>query len=111
MPVPAIVTPVDVQPNEEFTVTMRLHLSPRLATEFLHGLPDKGIVLEFRKFDLMAEALDDRNIAARLPLWDGIKLNRRDDVFTGRIFMMSANAGITFGGSAKLSLVKSAEIK
>ena len=80
-----------IEPNREFMLVLRQGLLPETTEKFLKALEAEYVSFDLRYFNVQMAAADNANMTARLPLWDGISIRRRDDVFTGRIIMASMN--------------------
>ncbi len=97
------VTTQTVPPYAEFMVALEQPMSPATAAEFLKAFEDSFVSLDFRSLNIVVELVDNPTNRSRMPLWDGVMLRRRDDIYTGRLTMMSASAAIEFSSSATLS--------
>ena len=95
-----------IEPNTEFIVVLDQRVSPNLAAVYLETIEDSFVSLDLRSLIIKVEVVDNPANRARLPLWDGLTLRRRNDVFTGRIVMMSGSASIGFTSKANLSVDK-----
>lgn len=84
----------------EFMVVLDQPIPTRLVTEYLDAL-ERGeyITLDFRNLMVLVQA-EGGGQAARLPLWDGATMRRRDDIFTGRIHMATIGGSLELTGSA-----------
>lgn len=99
-----------VEPFAEFTVILEQRLPAKLVAEFLETLDRREpISFDLQDLHVRIELMDDHQNRGRLPLWDGLTLLRRDDIFTGRIIMLRAESGSfsVRGGEAKLSVKRS----
>jgi hypothetical protein len=72
----------------EFMVVLHQPLDDETAQAYLHAFDTDYVALDLRNLDIEMRTLDEER-HARLPLWDGVSLRRRDDIFTGRIIMMT----------------------
>lgn len=92
LPEPRLPTP-PVEPipsGAEFYVVIDQPVSAETASEWLRALEENSYVtLDLRELSIVVGADDDPPLRARLPLWHGASIRRRDDIFTNRIFMAS----------------------
>jgi len=105
LPVPAMITehsPDPIPNATEFLIILNQHLGPEVAKEFLNAF-ETGVQIDLRDLNIEIESSEDPTRIARLPVWDGLALKRRDDVFTGRIMMMSGQ--VSSRPVASLSMV------
>jgi hypothetical protein len=77
----------------EFGITLRQGLAPDVAERFLKAIEDDYVSMAFCKLNVEVQASDAPKAATRLPLWDGAHIRRRDDLFTGRVIMLSGHIG------------------
>jgi hypothetical protein len=94
-----------IQPLSEFMVVLDQPLPGPSAQTYLDAL-NRGdyIALDLRELRLVMRAEDDANLTAPLPLWDGATIRRRDDIFTGRITMVSVTGlSLTLNASGTLT--------
>lgn len=78
-----------IEPGGEFMAVLEQHVSPALAADFLETLKTAPIILDFRNLDIVVEDFEKPALRTRLPIWDAVTIQRRDDVFTGRIVFAS----------------------
>lgn len=97
-------TPEPIPPHQEFVVVLRQPVPEATAREFLEVI-EKGsyVSLDLRAFNIEMAVADNANLRARLPLWDGAAIMRRDDLFTARIVMATFSA--TARAEASLNMV------
>jgi hypothetical protein len=82
----------EIEPYTEFMVVLDQPLPARLAEQILGLAEGDYVSLDLRDLNIFVELVDNPANRARLPLWDGIGLRRRDDIFTNRMTMMSLQA-------------------
>lgn len=88
----------DVAPQTEFMVVLRQPLDEQTAQQFLNAFEQDFVALDLRGLDVHIQNVEGEG-SARLPLWDGVTLRRRDDIFTGRLFMMAITAAVETSAS------------
>jgi hypothetical protein len=87
-----------IEPYAEFMVVLDQQLSPATTADYLEGVEQGAVSLDLRELNIVMEIADNPANRARLPLWHGVRIWRRDDIFTGRNTIMSA-AGSARGTS------------
>ncbi len=82
--------PLNAEPGVEFVFQLRQEVSEEQSEEYLNAL-DEGqtIALDLRELNIAMRSVANPNKAARLPLWDGVHLRRRDDVVSNRTHILS----------------------
>lgn len=81
----------ELEPYTEFMAVLDQPLPARLAEQILGLAEGDYVSLDLRDLNIFVELVSNPANRARLPLWDGIGLRRRDDIFTNRMSMMSLN--------------------
>lgn len=91
IPLPGVTSyPVDA--GSEFLVAIRQPVPKEAAAEYLKQLETDQITLDLRALNIRMAVADDPDNRSRLPLWDAVTLRRRDDIATGRLTIMPADA-------------------
>jgi hypothetical protein len=82
-----------IPPGTEFMIILDQPLPGPLAQTYSDALTAGDYVaLDLRELRVMMRAEDDANLTAPLPLWHGVSMRRRDDIFTNRITMATFSA-------------------
>ncbi len=98
----AIKETVRTEPYSEFLLVLYQHVSPELAQKFLIAFEDRHVGLDLRHLTIKAACRDNIERWARLPLWDGVLLRRRDDIVSNRNTILGAASGhIALTGKAE----------
>lgn len=85
LPTPLFQGVLNAQPGTEFVLQMRQDVTSEQAREYLEALDKKnGIGLDLREFNITVSSVENPEKTARLPLWDGVNLRRRDDIVSNR---------------------------
>lgn len=91
---------LNAEPGKEFVFQMRQDVSVEQADEYLAALEDsKSVGLDLRELNIIVSSVANPQKRARLPLWDGVNLRRRDDIVSNRNMIVSLT-----GVEAKVSL-------
>lgn len=89
------VTHQPVAPNAEFMVALDQPLNTEATDHYLEALANgKTVSLDLRQLHIVAEVEAIPGTQGRLPLWDGVNLNRRDDIFTNRNTILSVGVAV-----------------
>lgn len=100
LPTPLFQGVLNAEPGKEFVFQMRQDVSVEQADEYLAALEDsKSVGLDLRELDIIVSSVANPQKRARLPLWDGVNLQRRDDIVSNRNTIISLT-----GVEAKVSL-------
>lgn len=84
---------LNAPPHTEFVLQMRQDVTAQQAQEYLEALDRKVHVgLDLRELNIVASSTVTPEKTARLPLWDGINLRRRDDIVSTRSHILSVTA-------------------
>lgn len=98
-----IVAPVP--PGAEFMIVLDQPLPGQLAQTYSDALNAAAyIALDLRELRVMMRAEDDANVIAPLPLWHGATIGRRDDIFTGRMYIAALSGAAAFNLSVSGTL-------
>jgi hypothetical protein len=89
----------DVPPAGEFMVVLHQPVHPEDVPDYLQALDDDYATLDLRQLNIRVQVVGEPERTARLPVWDGVNLRRRNDVFTGRIFMMTITDAVNVQAS------------
>lgn len=91
-------------PHTEFVLQMRQDVTAEQAHEYLEALDRKEHVgLDLRELNIVVSSIVNPEKTARLPLWDGINLRRRDDIVSTRSHILSGTATSRISVTGKLS--------
>lgn len=86
---------LNAEPGKEFVLQMRQDVTAEQAEEYLAALEDaKSVGLDLRELNIIVSSTSNPQKRARLPLWDGVNLRRRDDIVSSRNTILSVGAAI-----------------
>ncbi len=86
---------LNAEHGKEFVLQMRQDVGAEQAEEFLVALGQmETLGLDLRGLDILIASVSNPEKCARLPLWDGVNLRRRDDVVSNRNTIHSISAAI-----------------
>lgn len=95
LPAPLFQGALNAEPGKEFVLQMRQDVSAEQAGEYLVALGEaKSVSLDLRELNIIVSSVSNHEKRARLPLWDGVNLRRRDDVVSVRNTIMSVGAAV-----------------
>lgn len=96
----------EIPPGAEFMVVLDQSIPEPQLQHYLTALddPDVYIALDFRALQVLVRASDAADLTAPLPLWDGVTIRRRDDIFTGRNTIVTLSGlSLTLNASGTLT--------
>ena len=93
LPTPLFQGVLNGEPGKEFVLQMRQDVSGEQAEEYLVALgEEKSVSLDLRELNIIVSSVSNHEKRARLPLWDGVNLRRRDDIVSNRNTIMGLQA-------------------
>lgn len=95
---------LNAPPHTEFVLEMRQDVSAEQAQEYLEALDrQEHVGLDLRELNIIVASTVTPEKIARLPLWDGINLRRRDDIVSTRNHIISGTATFRISAQGKIS--------
>ena len=100
LPTPLFQGVLNAEPCKEFVLQMRQDVSAEQAEEYLAALKESMAVgLDLRELNIIVSSVSNPQKRARLPLWDGVNLRRRDDIVSSRNTILSVGAAVETNAS------------